>query len=95
MEAYHGTSACDYRNNKEMRMVASVYVADVNDENIENVMNHYTQAYPPRDINLLQSWKARHWKRGDPSRTLPKPPPGHILYEYSKQREAEVVKDEL
>ena len=69
--AVHATSACDYRNTKEMRMAATVYIADVNDENIENVMKHYTQAYPPRDINLLRSWKARHWKRGDPSRALP------------------------
>jgi len=95
--AIHATSACDYRNTKEMRMAATVYIADVNDDNIEMVMNHYTQAYPPKDIELLRSWKGRHWKRDDPSRSLPKPPPGHILYDYSKmlQQENDEVEDEL
>ena len=78
-DADHGTSACDYRMNKEMRMAATVYIADVNDDNIENVMQHYTQVYPPKDLDLLKSWKARHWKRGDPTRMLPKPSPSHIL----------------
>lgn len=77
----HATSACDYRMTKEMRMAATVYIADVNDENLESVMNHYTQAYPPRDMELLKHWKARHWKRGDPTRKLPKPTRGHILYD--------------
>jgi hypothetical protein len=77
--AIHATSACDYRYRREMRMAATVYVADVNDVNAVNVMNHYTQAYPPRDLDLLKSWIARHWKRGDPNKRLPKPPLDHIL----------------
>jgi SET domain len=77
--AYHATSAVDYRVNKEMRMAATIYIADVNDVNAENIMGHYTQAYPPPDINLLKSWEGRHWKRSDPSRRLPVPPAGHIL----------------
>ena len=77
--AVHATSACDYRYRQEMRMAATVYVADVNDINAANVMRHYTQAYPPRELDLLKSWIARHWKRGDPSRMLPKPSLDHIL----------------
>jgi hypothetical protein len=77
--ANHATSACDYRNTKEMRMAATVYVADVNDLNAPNILNHYTQAYPPRDVELLKSWSGRHWKKGDPTRKLPKPDPDHIL----------------
>ena len=77
--AIHATSACDYRYRNEMRMAATVYVADVNDMNAANVLNHYTQAYPPRDLDLLKSWSGRHWKRNDPSRTLPKPALDHIL----------------
>jgi len=94
--AVHATSACDYRNTKEMRMAATVYIADVNDDNIGNVMNHYTQAYPPRDEDLLRSWMGRHWKRDDPSRSLPQPPPGHIMYDYSKLLQGnDAVADEL
>ena len=99
--AVHATSACDYRNTKEMRMAATVYIADVNDKNIRNVMKHYTQAYPPKDLDLLKSWMGRHWKRGDPSRSLPKPQPSHILYNYTSWSDnrvgeaAEDVEDEL
>ncbi len=77
--AVHATSACDYRYRNEMRMAATVYVADVNDINAANVLKHYTQAYPPRELDLLKSWSGRHWKRNDPSRTLPKPALDHIL----------------
>ena len=36
--AIHATSAVDYRMSKEMRMAATVYVADVNDENVHNIL---------------------------------------------------------
>jgi SET domain len=78
-DAVHATSACDYRYRKEMRMAATVYVADVNDMNAANIIRHFTQAYPPRDIDLLKSWSGLHWKKGDLSRHLPKPSPDHIL----------------
>jgi hypothetical protein len=78
-DAVHATSACDYRNSKEMRMAATVYVADVNELNAEDIVRHFTQAYPPRDIDLLKSWTGRHWKRGDHSRLLPEPSLDHIL----------------
>jgi hypothetical protein len=77
--AVHATSACDYRYSKEMRMAATVYVADVNELNAENILNHYTQAYPPRDVELLKSWIGRHWKRDDPTKKLPKPSRDHII----------------
>jgi hypothetical protein len=57
-----------------------VYIADVNDDNVDNILNEYTQAYPPSDDrDLLLGWAGRHWKKGDPSVTLPKPSKGHIL----------------
>jgi hypothetical protein len=90
-DAYHATSACDYRKNKEMRLAATVYIADVNDANAEYILNHYTQAYPPPDIDLLKNWTARHWKKGDPSRKLPKPLSDHIMvradWETARKRE--------
>jgi SET domain len=78
-DAVHATSACDYRYRKEMRMAATVYVADVNEVNAENIIRHFTQAYPPRDIDLLKSWIGHHWKKDDISRHLPEPSPNHIL----------------
>lgn len=38
-DAYHATSAVDYRMNKSFRMAATVYIADINAENADAVMN--------------------------------------------------------
>jgi hypothetical protein len=72
--AYHATSAMDYRVRKEMRMAATVYVADIGEDNIDAILNHYTQHYPPRDRpELLLAMAGAHWKRDDPSARLPEP----------------------
>lgn len=78
-EARHATSACDYRQTMDMRMAATVYIADVNNVNAVSILNHYTQAYPPTDMELLKSWIGRHWKRNDRTRKLPKPSKKHVL----------------
>lgn len=78
-DSTHGSSAVDYRLRGEMRMAATIYVADVSEENVENILADYTQAYPPRDRELLLRWAGRHWKRDDPSARLPKPAADHIL----------------
>jgi hypothetical protein len=83
-ESWHGTSAVDYRIEKEMRLAATIYIAEVTNENVVSIMNDYTQAYPPRDPDLLLSWAGRHWKRDDPSRMLPKPTGDHVLLQRSK-----------
>ena len=62
-----------------MRLAATIYIADVTEENVDNILKQYTQAYPPDDRDLLLSWAGRHWKADDPSVTLPKPGPNHIL----------------
>lgn len=78
-DAMHASSACDYRTTKEMRMAATIYIADVNDDNVEEIMAQYTQAFPPNDRDLLLSWAGRHWKKDDPSVKLPTLAPDHIL----------------
>jgi hypothetical protein len=78
-DAYHATSAVDYRRSKEMRLAATVYIADVNERNVDRIMEEYTQAFPPRDSALLMSWAGRHWHPNDPTRGLPKPTKDHIL----------------
>ena len=77
--AIHATSACDYRNSKEMRMAATVYIADVNERNADSILNEYTQAFPPDELDLLLSWAGRHWRKDDPTVKLPKPGKDHIL----------------
>jgi hypothetical protein len=78
-DAFHATSSVDYRPSKEMRLAATVYIADVNEQNVDRIMQEYTQAYPPQDRELLLGWAGRHWKPGDPSRKLPEPPKDHVL----------------
>ena len=72
--AYHATSAVDYRSSKEMRMAATVYVADIGEDNIDAIMADYTQNYPPKDQpDILLNMAGAHWRRDDPSYRLPEP----------------------
>jgi hypothetical protein len=77
--AVHATSAVDYRRHNEMRLAATIYIADVNEQNANSILKEYTQAYPPDDRDLLLSWAGRHWKKTDPSSQLPRPSDDHIL----------------
>ena len=72
--AFHATSATNYRSQRQMRLAASVYIADVNEDNIKNIMGDYTQQYPPRDKpEVLLNMAGSHWKKDDPNMKLPKP----------------------
>ena len=71
----HATSAIDYRGSNEMRMAATVYIADVRPNNVERIMSHYTQRYPPEgDTEFVLRLAASHWKRNDDSIQLPRYP---------------------
>ena len=73
-DAYHATSAVDYRVNKEMRMAATVYIADIGEDNVKAILDDYTQAYPPPDRpDILLRMAGAHWKHDDPTAKLPKP----------------------
>eukprot|EP00980_Cylindrotheca_fusiformis_P029211 scaffold22753_cov160-Cylindrotheca_fusiformis.AAC.3 len=67
--AFHATSAVDYRASREMRMAARIHVADMNAENIESIIQHYTQDYP--ESSTLPGMAGVHWKANDPSIRLP------------------------
>jgi hypothetical protein len=72
-DAYHGTAAVDYRDAGEMRMAATVYIADVNPGNVDAILEEYTQKYPPKDVDMLLSKAGSHWQANDPSKRLPQP----------------------
>jgi hypothetical protein len=79
-DAYHGTSAVDYRVQKEMRMAATVYIGDIGTDNIEAILSDYTQHYPPKEHpEILLGMAGLHWRRDDPSAKLPDPVEGHVL----------------
>ena len=65
--AYHGTASCDYRGTGKMRLVVSIYMADVNPDNyIEFKDGIQDVPYPPDDEWFLRRMGA-HWKASDPS----------------------------
>jgi hypothetical protein len=75
-DALHATSAVDYLSANEMRMAATVYIADINADNIESIMNDFTQAYPPKgDLDFLLNQAGQHWSPIDKSKRLPVPIP--------------------
>ena len=70
--ALHATAPCDYRVGGGMRMAATVYVGDVTEENVGELLPSLTQMYPPvGDRGHLLERAGCHWKRGDGSRRLP------------------------
>eukprot|EP00538_Stauroneis_constricta_P004193 CAMPEP_0119571430 /NCGR_PEP_ID=MMETSP1352-20130426/44116_1 /TAXON_ID=265584 /ORGANISM="Stauroneis constricta, Strain CCMP1120" /LENGTH=829 /DNA_ID=CAMNT_0007621109 /DNA_START=132 /DNA_END=2621 /DNA_ORIENTATION=+ len=73
-DADHATSEVDYRLTREVRMAATVYVADINEDNIDAIMRDYTQHYPPRDRpDILLEMAGTHWNATDDSVKLPSP----------------------
>lgn len=62
--AIHSTSSIDYTPSSKFRMAATVYVADVNRDNVDNILLDYTQAYPPKDPILLLKEAGKHWQKG-------------------------------
>jgi SET domain len=78
-QTFHSTSAVDYRWNKQLRLAATVYIADVNVHNVANITSYITQDYPPADENLLLSWAGAHWNPNNSSCKLPIPGSDHIL----------------
>ena len=51
----------------------SLVPTDVNEENAEQIMNGYTQHYPPLDSQFLLSTARHHWDPNDTSNRLPVP----------------------
>lgn len=67
----HGTGECDYRANKDVRLSVAIYVADVNDENLDIVASDSTSLWPTQgDTHWFKSQEGRLWLRGDPIRSL-------------------------
>lgn len=78
-DALHATAACDYRLNGVMRMAATIYVGDINPENVEQILVSLTQAYPPEgDSEHLLDRAGGHWSKSDQSKRLPTPHDGAV-----------------
>lgn len=80
-KSHHETNAVDYRYNREMRLTASIYVADINNQNIRTIAQDSMIDYLGYDPKLLLTWAGRHWSSTDSFKKLPKSDPNHILFE--------------
>lgn len=65
-DAYHGTASCDYQRDTELqgiRITASIYIADVNVQNVNEIMADDTTIFPvPEHEEWYTASRGRHWK---------------------------------
>ena len=60
----HGTKECDHRPRREVRITCTVYLADVNKDNLEAIAGDDTSVFPPtNDAEWMWSQRGRHWNR--------------------------------
>lgn len=69
-DTIHGTGECDYREQRDVRLSVSIYLADVNDNTLEDIAGDSTSLWPTEgDADWFMSQKGRLWK-SDGSRSL-------------------------
>ena len=57
----HATGDCDYRDTGEMRVMVTIYLADITGSNVKNIIKHYTDDWPPADEDYLLTRSGIHW----------------------------------
>lgn len=69
-ESLHGTAECDYRADRDVRLSVAIYLADVNEENLEMIASDSTSLWPTQgDMAWFNTQRGRFWKR-DGSRSM-------------------------
>jgi len=64
-DVLHGTIAHDYRESQSMRLVASIYIAEVTDRNVNSIMAESSSMFPLKgDIDWMNAQRGRHWGNG-------------------------------
>jgi hypothetical protein len=63
-ESAHGTGECNYREEKEFRLSFAVYVADINDDNMELIASDSTSLWPTSgDTDWFAAQHGRLWSK--------------------------------
>merc|ERR1712238_203238 len=63
-ESRHGTVECNYRKEEEFRLSFAVYVADVNERNIDMIASDSTSLWPTMgDTFFIRAQKGRLWSK--------------------------------
>ncbi|KAL7553612.1 hypothetical protein ACHAWF_018654, partial [Thalassiosira exigua] len=66
----HGTAECNYRDKQDVRLSVAIYMADVDEDNVEVVASDSTSLWPSQgDVEWFWSQRGRLWRR-DGSRSL-------------------------
>jgi hypothetical protein len=61
-ESRHGTGECNYRPKEDFRLSFAIYLADINDENVDLIASDSTSLWPTSgDTFFIESQKARLW----------------------------------
>lgn len=74
----HAAGDCDYRDSGGVRFMATIYLAEINEDNVDNIVKHYTDPFPPADSDYLLKWRGLHWNK-DGSVHLPRDWRSHTL----------------
>lgn len=70
-DAVHATAALDYGvNSGKIRISASIYMAEVREDNIANIASHINQNYPP-DAEYIFGHRGEHWSSTNQNNCLP------------------------
>mmetsp|Transcript_6437 Transcript_6437/g.13242 ORF Transcript_6437/g.13242 Transcript_6437/m.13242 type:complete len:306 (+) Transcript_6437:193-1110(+) len=63
-ESRHGTGECNYRKHEDFRLSFAVYVADINEQNIDMIASDSTSLWPTSgDTFFFESQRGRLWTR--------------------------------
>jgi hypothetical protein len=63
-QSRHGTGECNYRKKEDFRLSFAVYVADINDKNVDLIASDSTSLWPTTgDTFWFQAQKGRLWTR--------------------------------
>ena len=70
----HGTRECDHRASQKVQITAFIYLADLNEGNLDVMAGDNTSIFPPTGKGDGERWKwtqrGRHWNRDDRSVSL-------------------------
>ena len=70
----HGTRECDRRASQKVQITAFIYLADLNEGNLDVMAGDNTSIFPPTGKGDGERWKwtqrGRHWNRDDRSVSL-------------------------
>merc|ERR1719491_1801533 len=63
-ETRHGTAECDYRESDDVRLSVAIYIADINEDNIDLIASDGTSLWPTEgDIDWFRAQKGRVWRK--------------------------------